>query len=467
MEELAQARRALWRILALKLVAATAKLGIGFWTGSLSLVADGLNSVFDGVSSLIALLGVRIAAQPADQDHPYGHRKAETIATLAIAVFLFLTTWELLSGAIGRLIDPASPTIQVNVWSFAAMLLSLAINLGILATALPLGRRLHSAALIATGLDTRADVMIAISVLLGLTGMRLGYPILDPLLAILIAGIIAKTGIDILRENAAPLMDRAVLPADEVLRIALSVPGVIACHQVRSRGQENAAYADLHIQVDPGMSTQEAHSIAHEVQYRLRQHATGIEDVTIHVEPTGTPENHIGPDAAETIRQLANELELGIHDMWAYALDQKLYVEIHVEAAPDLALARAHELATTLEERANAAIPDLGLLTTHLEPSGPQPTLAIMPPKRMEAQVKAIVDHYLGGDTCHHVQLRARGDAWDLSFHCRLPGDLSLAQAHEINTRLEWRLRAELGHLSRVIIHTEPQEHRNGDPHAE
>lgn len=285
METFRAVRRVLWITMGLNLVATVAKLAVGYRTGSLSLIADGFDSVFDSASNVIGLVGVFMAARPADSEHPYGHRKAETLSALTIAMLLFLTTWELVKSAIGRLQDPSLIEAEVNVWSFGALLVSIAVHILVVWYELRAGRRLKSEILVADAMHTRADIFVSLAVVGGLIAVGLGYPIADPILALVVALFIAKIGIDIIRESSPTLMDRVVVSPDAVKRVVESVPGVISSHRVRSRGHERAVYADLHIQVDPTLQTDQAHAIAHQVQRRLREHLPELEDVTIHVEP--------------------------------------------------------------------------------------------------------------------------------------------------------------------------------------
>jgi cation diffusion facilitator family transporter len=280
-------RRVLWITLGLNLIATLAKLVVGYWTGSLSLIADGFDSVFDAASNVIGLVGIYLAARPADEDHPYGHRKAETMTALIISSLLFITAWELMKSAVERLRDPALIQAEVNVWSFGALLVSILVHLTVVWYELRAGRRLQSDVLVADAMHTRADIFVSLSVIGGLIAVRLGYPIADPVLALIISAVIVKIGIDIIRESSPTLMDEVAMSPDQAERIALSVPGVLSCHRVRSRGHESAVYADLHIQVAPAMSTDQSHAIAHQVQHRLRERFPAIQDVTIHVEPHG------------------------------------------------------------------------------------------------------------------------------------------------------------------------------------
>jgi divalent metal cation (Fe/Co/Zn/Cd) transporter len=259
-------------------------------------------------------------------------------------------------------------------------------------------------------------------------------------------------------------MDQVAIPPDEVTRIALSVPGVISCHRVRSRGHEGDVYADLHIQVDPGMSIQRAHAIAHEVQHRLRIRRPDIQDVTIHVEPGASYyQGQAWDDIAARLRQIGSGLGVNVHDVWIYEEVDSLSAEIHLEAAGTLPLREAHALASALEDRAYAEIPRLNELTTHIEPLGQLTHVPSSSPEEtqvVEAIEKAIhtANETWGPVTCHKIQVRQSDTGWIASMHCLLPGEMILADAHRVSSRLETLLLEGVPALERVTIHTEPQE---------
>ena len=364
-------RRVLWITLALNLVATVAKLVVGYLTGSLSLIADGFDSVFDAASNVIGLVGVQLASRPADEDHPYGHRKAETMTALAIAALLFLTTWELVKTAIERLLDPALIQAEVNVWSFAALLISILVHITVVWYELRAGRRLKSDVLVADALHTRADIFVSLSVVAGLIAVRLGYPLADPILALVVAAFITKIGIDIIRESSPTLMDEVIMPVDEVEQIAKSVPGVVSCHKVRSRGHESAVFADLHIQVDPTTSTEHAHSIAHEVQSRLREHRPDIRDVVIHVEPAielGGPGIHQLAD--QVVQEAALQVDgVGKCDQLEVSVSRGQYVlSLHCVVDGGMSVEESHRRASELEAKIRYKLPQIRRVVVHVEP---------------------------------------------------------------------------------------------------
>jgi len=461
MDNISGIRRVLWVTMGLNIIATVAKLAVGFLTGSLSLIADGLDSVFDAASNVIGLVGIRVASRPADQNHPYGHRKAETMTALIIAMLLFITTWELITSSVERLRDPSQISAEANIWSFAALLLSIVVHATVVWYEMRAGRRLRSDVLIADALHTRADILVSVAVGVGLLFVRLGFPLADPILALIVAVFIAKIGIDILRETIPTLMDQTVMPVAQAEEIIRSVPGVVSSHHVRSRGHEAAMYADLHIQVDPAMSTEQAHAIAHEVQRRLRDHEPNIQDVTIHVEPARSQGVRPADEEQITIhlRQLADGMGLGVHDIWANEVDGWFSIDVHLEADGALSLDQAHALASAFEGRVRDRVPDLTRITTHIEPKGQvvQAPQTAQDQEDIIRQVEQTLAHCDQVSSFHHIEAYRNTGGWTVSVHCRMPGSLSLAEAHRLSGDLEDQLRASIPALDRIIIHTEPE----------
>ena len=348
-----------------------AKLIVGYWTDSLSLIADGYDSAFDAASNIIGLVGVSMAARPADEDHPYGHRKTETMAALIIASLLFLTTWELIKSAVERLRDPSLIQAEVNAWSFGALAVSILVHLVVVWYELRAGRRLHSDVLVADALHTRADIFVSLSVVGGLIAVQLGYPLADPIIALVVALFIAKIGLDIVRESSPTLLDEVAMSPEEVEEIVLSVPGVVSCHKIRTRGHEQAVYADLHIQVEPTITTERAHAIAHEVQQLLRQKAPDIQDVVIHVEPVVTESmQQVRELAEQAVTGAAQEVE-GVASCYQVevSLSEGQYVlGFHCAVNGKASVEEAHRSASALEALVRQRLPQIRRVVVHVEP---------------------------------------------------------------------------------------------------
>ena len=269
----------------LNLVVAAAKIGYGYATGAVSILSDGLHSLTDSASNVLALVGNRYARQPADPDHPYGHRKFETLAAAGIFVFLLLALVEVVKAAIGRLTSGQPPV--VTAISFGVMAATLLVNLWVVRYESRAARRLKSEILMADSHHTRSDVFTSLAVIGALAGAALGWPVLDPLAALVIAVFIGHAGFQIARETSAVLADEAVLDAADVSRIVREQPGVLGCHQIRTRGSADHAFLDLHVWFPADMPLAEAHRLSHIVKARLLEAFPMLADVIIHIEPPG------------------------------------------------------------------------------------------------------------------------------------------------------------------------------------
>ena len=267
----------------MNLAVAGAKLVFGYATGAVSIISDGYHSLADGASNVMGLIGLRIAGKPPDADHPYGHRKFETLAAAGIFVFLLLVVIEVVETAVTRLRTGTAP--QVTVYSYAVMAVSVAVNLWVVRYESGEGRRLHSELLIADAAHTRSDVWTSVAVLISLAAVRLGYPTFDALGAILVAGFIARTGYQIGMETSGILADRVVLDEAQIRGVVMSVPDVLGCHQIRTRGTYDHTFLDLHVWFAQDTTLFEAHRLSHVVKDRLMETFPQIADAIIHIEP--------------------------------------------------------------------------------------------------------------------------------------------------------------------------------------
>ena len=275
--------RVLTRVLVLNLTVAAAKLVLGYATGAVSIVSDGFHSLTDSASNIIGLVGLRAARKPPDADHPYGHRKFETLAAAAIFIFLVLAVLEIGRAALKRLAAPAPPEIS---WiSFAVMIATLMINIWVVRYEAGRGRELRSELLLADAVHTRSDVFATIGVLISLVAVAFGYPLLDPIGGVAIAILIARTSYEIARDTSGILSDRMVISEEDIRDVVMSVPEVLGCHHIRTRGSMDHVFLDLHVWFAEEMPLRAAHSLSHDVKDRLMARFPQIADAIIHIEP--------------------------------------------------------------------------------------------------------------------------------------------------------------------------------------
>ncbi len=277
-------RHVLLLTLALNWLVALAKIIYGALSHCTSIVADGLHSLSDGLSNIIGLIGVRLASQPKDTDHPYGHKKYETFFSLGIAMLLFILALGLGHSAAERIKNPVMPKIDAR--SFIIMLLTMAINTWVMYYEHKKGKALKSDILISDAMHTKADIFTSLSVIIALIIIKLGAPILDPVVTIIIAVFIAHTGLKIAKETSSILCDTAAISdIKKIEEVVLGVKGVKACHKIRTRGRPDDICVDLHVQVSGNMHIDNAHKISYAIEEAIKKGIPEITDVVVHMEP--------------------------------------------------------------------------------------------------------------------------------------------------------------------------------------
>lgn len=439
----------------LNLLAAVPKLAVGLATGALSLFADGVDTLFDGLSNIVGLFGVRASSLPPDEEHPYGHRKFETIAALLIAFALFVAAWELGSGAISRLFSPAE--VIINRWSLLALAFGAAVQGATGAWELNRGHKLQSEVLRADARHTLASLGVSASVFAGLLLTWLGFGWADPVAALIVAGFIAKVGVDTVRENIPPLVDRAPLSRQNIAAIVESVEGVESYHRIRSRGASDNVAVDLHIRVDPDLSMQDANAIADEVRRRLLS-LPGVDDVTVHAEAHRT--DGTAPDLHATAKLAAQELGIVLHECWVQAIEGHITMHLHVGVDPALTLQEAHDAVDRLEKTIAERQPDVESVHSHIELASreilPSAHVSTALQQRIEESVVRAVDGFDEMQNPHDIQVRQVEGRLFITLEVDVDGDLSVTEAHELSTRLQEIIRASVPNVSEALVHLEP-----------
>ena len=275
--------RVLYRVLFLNLAVASAKIVLGYLTGAVSVLSDGFHSLTDSASNLVALVGVSVARLPPDENHPYGHRKYETIASVGILIFLLIVIFEVVTSAVDRLRTGAVPKVFPE--GIGVMTITLIVNLVVMKYELGQGQRLNSEVLLADAKHTRSDVLTSVTVIAALLGVWAGFPLLDPLAALLVAGFIGHACWEIAHGASRILSDESVIAEDDVRAVVQSVPEVVGCHHIRTRGPVDHVFLDLHVWLDGATPLERAHATSHVVKDRLMARYPQIVDVVIHIEP--------------------------------------------------------------------------------------------------------------------------------------------------------------------------------------
>ncbi len=276
-------RKVLLYTLAANAAVAAAKISYGYLTNSIAMASDGFHSLFDGASNVIGLVGIWIASHPPDRRHPYGHRKYETLFTLAIASMIFLTCYQILRKVYLSFLE--DHRTEVTPVSFIVMLLTIAVNVGVTLYETRKGRELKSDFLLADAKHTKSDILASLSVIISLVFARLGYGRADAVVGIIITLLIARVGYGILKSASDILVDAVCIDTFAVEEVVKHIEGVRGCHDIRARGTVYSTFLDLHVLVDPGLSVEKAHEIADRVESVIKERFDSVVDIVVHVEP--------------------------------------------------------------------------------------------------------------------------------------------------------------------------------------
>lgn len=275
-------------VLVLNWAVAAAKMIVGFLTRCQSMTADGLHSLSDGTSNIIGLIGIALSARPIDEDHPYGHKKYETFFSLGIAALLMLVAFNLIRESFGKLFHPTVP--QVDLRSFIVMIVTIVVNAIVMKYEYKQGKDLRSDLLVADSMHTRADIYTSFSVIVALIGIKLGFPIIDPIATLVISLFIGYAAFEIIKDASKILCDTvAIMDSNKISAIVMDVKGVKACHKIRTRGRPDDICIDLHVQVDSAMHIDEAHKVSYAVEETLKRSIPEVTDVLVHIEPKERP----------------------------------------------------------------------------------------------------------------------------------------------------------------------------------
>jgi cation diffusion facilitator family transporter len=294
-------RLAIWMGIIGNVVLFFGKIFVGITFNSIAIISDSINSFTDIVASTIVFISVRSSYQGPDAGHPFGHKRAQPIAGLVVAIFTGIVGFEIITQSFGRLFS--TERIQKGILPILLLVFVMGVKLAMYLFARLTARRTGSTALMASAMDHRNDVLISAAVIVGVGASNLGYPVFDPLAAIAVGLWIIWAGFRIGRDNIKYLMGAAP-PDDLVERIlahARAVPGVLGLNETSAHYVGTSVEIEVHIDVDSRLSVTEAHDIA----TKVRDEIQGMEEVSrafIHVDPMEASSGRTDAPSPATIR---------------------------------------------------------------------------------------------------------------------------------------------------------------------
>lgn len=267
---------------------------VGMLSGSYALISEGGHTLSDITTTIIAYIGFKIGQKPADKEHPLGHGRAEAISGLVIMLFLTMVAYEIMSGAVDKLINPSTITTP-DIYAAGMAIFGIFINYIISEYIIRLGKQINSPAIVADGKHQKTDIFSSIAILVGVIVSNLGYPILDPIIGLVIGLLILKTAYGIGKENIDNIMGR--IPSQEFVNEIKKVANESSeyaknAHDIKVDYLGSYATVTLHIEMDKNMTLNDSHKIVHVVQNNIIEKIPDIKYVTVHACPAGLKYNH-------------------------------------------------------------------------------------------------------------------------------------------------------------------------------
>lgn len=447
-------RKAATISVAITLVMLAAKAATAFATGSLALYSEAANSGLDLGTTVLTLLAVRISSRPPDQDHPYGHGKAENLAALGQTVVLVGLAAYIAVHAILRL-QNGSPGVDAAWYAFLVVIGSMVVD-GFRSRALRrIARQERSPALEADALNFRADLLTSATALTGLGFVRLGYPAVDAAASLLIAGYVVWMSIRMARSSIDTLMDRA--PAGSTARIEQiisSVDGVEEVRRVRVRYVGGEAKTDVVIAISRRVPLERAHEVTEEIERRICEEEPGA-DVVVHVEPLADEKRVTEQVEAVALRQ---PVVTEVHNIGVTSRPEGDHVTLHARFPAEMQLEEAHSLAEQMEQEILRDIPGVTRVDTHIEPLRKATTgQDVTSENLLLAQwTKALAERQPEVTDCHEVVITRDGSGLSIVMHCDAAPQLSVTEVHDSATRIENATHARWPEVKQVTVHFEP-----------
>jgi cation diffusion facilitator family transporter len=433
------------------------KLGTGLATGSLAFLAEAAHSATDLVAALLTLFAVRVATRPPDQEHNYGHGKAEHLAALGESAVLMLFALAIGAESVRRLADGGGHGVEATWWSFLVLAVVIGIDLGRMLASRRTARRHGSPALASNAIHFGSDLAGSIAVLIGTILVAAGEPGADAVAALLVALLVIGLALRLAWQSVQVLMDRTAGDAQGRIRAALAtMREPVELRRVRVRHAAGRHFADLVVGVAPDKAVGQAHATADAIE-ELVAGALGNADVVVHIEPAAATSDGGLRERATAAALTVPEVR-EVHNVRVMRVGERHELSLHVKLPRELSLAEAHDVIERLEDQIHAAVPELGSVHTHIEPLS-RTDWAYTPPSAATVKEREAVEEAVRGITGappSDIRFRDAERGRVALVTITLPGDQPLPSAHHHAGRIEEAVRERCPAIADVIVHTEP-----------
>ncbi len=452
------AERAALVALVTTLCLTVAKVGVWARTDSLAVLSQAVDSALDLVALGLVFFAVRVAGKPADEQHHYGHRKAENLVAFTQTLLLAAVVGGVALEAAGRLAGRpervAAPAYAIGVLAVSAVIDIIRVRF------LRAAAKAESSEALRVGaLNFSFDIGTAVVALVSLLLVNVGFEGADSVGALVVAAAVAVAAWRLGKRSVDVLMDRAPdVSLDAIQAAASEAAGVTETRRVRVRGSDNQLFADVTVAAGRTASLERAHDIAENVERAIARVAPGA-DVVVHVEPTSETADLLEKAQAAASRQEGvREVHNVLIRLFEREGQEQLHVTLHAKVEPSASLGDAHDLSDRIERAVTEELGGDVRVDTHIEPLRPAATGddvtarrgdIVDAVRRIALQEKDVLD-------CHEVLITEAGGELSIVAHVGGRGNLALAGIHEASERIESALHATYPEIGPVLIHFEP-----------
>jgi cation diffusion facilitator family transporter len=439
------------------IVLVAVKLVAGLAAGSLALIAEAAHSATDLVAALLTLFAVRVAVRPPDQEHHYGHGKAEHLAALGESSFLGLVSLLLGYESIRRLAD-GSHGVEAAWWTFAVLAFVIVLDGSRAYVSWRTARRVGSPALAANALHFASDLTGSFAVLIGLILVAAGHPNADAIAALFVAVLVIVAASRLFGQSVQVLMDRTSADAERTVRdVVAGLRPKVDLRRLRVRHAAGRHFVDLVVGVPLDAGVGQAHATADDIETAVGDALDGAADTVVHVEPRA-PGGDLRERASAAATEVAEVRE--VHNVRVLQVEGGHELSLHVKLPPDLSLSDAHGVVERLERRIREAVPELRSVHTHIEPLSGMDR-AERPRGDDTREERAVIEETVRsavGTPPTAVAFRDAERGRIALITIALPGGEPLPAAHRQAGEIEEAVRERCPGLADVIVRTAPDE---------
>ena len=445
---------ALASLIASALLAAS-KLIAGLATGSLGILSEAIHSLLDLGATIITWFAVRWSDQPPDKQHHYGHAKAESVAALAETGLLFLTTAWIIYEAIRRIVTGASH-VEATWWAAAIIAASVIIDLNRSRALGRVAKKTSSEALEADALHFSSDMWSSVVVLIGLAAVWFGFPLADPIAALIVSFFVALAGWRLGRRTLNTLLDTAPEGvAERMSELISTAEGVLTLRRLRIRPAGATLFAGIVVEVPRTMPVDDMIALKQTLTQRIKAEYPNA-DITVTTNPVALDDETV----FQRVMLIASRHGLAIHHLTVQEIGGRMAVSFDLEVDGSMPLGTAHETATALETSIRRELGSGIEVESHIEPL-PEAKLAGIEVSAVETApiIDALTSLAAGQSKLtdlHNIRVRRNDQGVFVHYHCRFKPEETVEAAHDAVDEIEHHLRKRFNDIRRVIGHAEP-----------